>query len=57
MGQAPTSITNPVAKFVTDGGSLQISMNPDAPVSSESFLSISGPDDLERLGVTVKHKK
>lgn len=56
MGQAPAEITTPLAKFITNGGSLKLNMNPPAPIQSQKLATISGPEDLKWLGLSIEQK-
>ena len=56
MGQAPAEITTPVAKFITNGGSLKLNMNPPVPVQSQKLATISGPEDLKWMGLSIEQR-
>lgn len=57
MGQAPAQLTTPLAKFITDGGSIKINMNPPVPVQAQKLATISGPEDLQWVGLSVEHNQ
>ncbi len=56
-GQIPANMTTPLSKFVNDGGTLSLSINPAAPMSMSQLQTINDPADLEKMGLSLSHRK
>ncbi len=56
-GQIPAEMTTPLSKFLNDGGTLSLALNPAQPMSMGELQTISDPSDITKMGLSISHRK
>lgn len=56
-GQVSPDVSTPLSKFINNGGTLSVEINPEVPLSMDALQTMADPSNLDELGVKLKHKK
>jgi len=56
-GQVPADMTGPLSKFLSNGGTLSLSINPPAPMSVGQLQQMNDPADISKMGLSLSHRK